>query len=113
MSGGRVGNGFIYYTIYIDLHFRRLLRLQRSSSMISAQANILPQMQDERTGFVAQETLDGTINLFQCRSGLDHSKLAAKRVNRCRCFEKHFDRNDISKEFVPRSPVREANVGDS
>jgi glycosyltransferase involved in cell wall biosynthesis len=69
-------------------------------ALISSQVNIWREVQNEGAGFVEQDTLAGTINLFRAWSGLDDSERAAMRANSRRCFEKHFDLEQSSTRFL-------------
>jgi glycosyltransferase involved in cell wall biosynthesis len=69
-------------------------------ALISSRVNIWREVQNEGAGFVEQNTLAGTINLFRAWSRLDDSERAAMRANSRRCFEKHFNLEHSSTRFL-------------
>jgi glycosyltransferase involved in cell wall biosynthesis len=69
-------------------------------ALISSQVNIWREVQKEGAGFVEQDTLAGTINLFRAWSRLDDSERAAMRTNSRRCFEEHFNLEHSSTRFL-------------
>ena len=69
-------------------------------ALISNQVNIWREIQNEHAGLVEQDSLAGTINLFQAWNLLDDSQRAAMRTNSRLCFEKHFDLENSSSRFL-------------
>jgi glycosyltransferase involved in cell wall biosynthesis len=69
-------------------------------ALISNKVNIWREIQNECAGFVEQDTLAGTVNLFRAWNGVDDSEHATMRANSRRCFEKHFDLESGSTRFL-------------
>jgi glycosyltransferase involved in cell wall biosynthesis len=63
--------------------------------LISNQVNIWREIQSENAGFVEQDTLSGTINLFEAWSRLGEAERSVMKANCHLCFDRHFnlDRN--------------------
>ncbi|HEY1984422.1 MAG TPA: glycosyltransferase [Terracidiphilus sp.] len=68
--------------------------------LISNQVNIWREIQNDDAGFVEEDSLDGTVKLFEAWSRLDASKRDAMRINSRMCFDKHFDLDISSNRFL-------------
>ena len=68
--------------------------------LISKQVNIWREIKDEHAGFVEEDSLNGTIKLFQTWVSLDASERSAVRANSRLCFDKHFDLDRSSTRFL-------------
>jgi glycosyltransferase involved in cell wall biosynthesis len=68
--------------------------------LISNQVNIWREIKNENAGFVEEDTLSGTINLFEAWNRLGQAERSAMRDNCRRCFERHFDLDRNASRFI-------------
>ena len=68
--------------------------------LISNQINIWREVQSENAGFVEEDTLSGTINLFEAWNRLGEADRSTMRANCRRCFDRHFDLDHNASRFI-------------
>lgn len=68
--------------------------------LISNQVNIWREIESENAGFVEQDTLTGTVNLFEAWNRLGEAGRSAMRVNCRRCFDRYFDLDCNASRFI-------------
>ena len=81
--------------------------------LISNQVNIWREIQNENSGFVEQDTLSGTINLFEAWRRLGEAERSVMKANCHLCFDRHFnlERNagrllELIESIGQRNPSR-------
>lgn len=68
--------------------------------LISNQVNIWREIKSEHAGFVEEDTLNGTINLFEAWNRLGQAERSAMRDNCRQCFDRHFDLDCNASRFI-------------